>query len=242
MFEKLREMSKSGNALIVLLGIFVWFEFYQISRLVQYLDFSNSISVYTLIVTALTIFIKTIIIYIFERKQSFFVSNLLLLIFFVPEDFKNIFSIFQYRDEFFSLIPIILNISIAVYAILKIYAHKDELNYSIKKPDQKTFILITLSLISVYYDFDIATLALYILLYIAILMNSRPIETLLLSAYIYIIRIFSDIRMLILYSGFNEVSIRMIISLVISSVILYFIIKTYLDQQKNNISYDDYLN
>lgn len=233
-FEKLKEQSKSGLSLSILYGIFIWFIAYELYSISSYLNFNNSLTVYSVFYSLLSLFIQIILVFIFERKRKFFTSNLLLFAIFVPNEINRFLNLGSYSG-FGQIIPIILNTAIAIYALLKIYAHKDDLKTYLPKPSQTIYIIILISLLKTYFDSSFSNMILYLMLFIVILLNADTIDTLLLGAYVYAMSLLRNIYTLFLIAGGNtRFEFDLVISIIINIVMLVFIVRTYLDLNRVN--------
>ena len=186
--------------------------------------------IYLIIVTIIKLAVPLVL----ERKRISFAAHLTLIAFFLPNYLRDIFSLSNQMD-LFSFTTLLLGVLMSVYALLKLYAHSNEIKTYISKPNPGLSIILLISLIKVYLDYSFQTMVVYLLLFFIIIITTNAIEILPLSISIYSVSLASNLyRLFMNTQAPTGVYLNIMFSIIINLVMLVYIIKIYRDYHSYN--------
>jgi len=174
---------------------------------------------------------------IFEMKKKSFVAHLNLFAFYLNPYILLLFNMTGF-NTLFDYISFVLGVIMAIYSLIKLYAHKDEFN-RINEPSRNIDIVIMISVIKVFLDQGFNVMAVYILLFITIVLSLRKSDALILSLSIYASSLVSNLY--ILFRNINSPSniyMYIFLSIIINLFMIGFIMKIYNDNNNYNSYYN----
>jgi len=190
--------------------------------------------VLSLIYIVVITLIKLAIPLVLERKGNSFAAHLTLIAFFLPNYLRDIFYLSNQTD-LFGFLTLFLGVIMSVYALLKLYAHSNEIKTYISKPNPGLSIILLISLIKVYLDYSFQTMVVYLLLFFIIIITTNAIEILPLSISIYGVSLATNIyRLFMNTQAATGVYLNIMFSIIINLVMLVYILKIYRDYHSYN--------
>lgn len=235
MIDRLKEQKETGVSLnitfIMALIIFV----IQITPLIQSFQGLS----YNYVLNFNYVALKTIILLVpsilFEKRKKSFTAHLSLLAFFLNPYILKVFNMGGFNN-FIEYLIFILGLLMAIYSSIKLYAHKDELN-QINQPNRNIDIVIFITSIKVFLDQGFNEMAVYILLFITVILSLRRTDALILSLSVYASSLVSNLY--ILFQNVNSPSniySYIIFSIIVNILMIVFILRIY----RENDSYNNY--
>lgn len=221
-----------GFTILLLMSIFI-FGMELLPILSGPFNFDIDFALLLIYLIAVTI-IKLAVPLILERKGNSFAAHLTLIAFFLPNYLRDIFSLSQQTD-LLGFLTLFLGVIMSIYALLKLYAHNNEIKTYLSKPNPALSIILIISLIKVYLDSSFQAMAVYLLLFFVIIITTNSIEILPLSISIYATSLASNLyRLFINAQAQTSVYLSIMFSIIINLVMLVYIIKIYRDYHSYN--------
>lgn len=189
---------------------------------------------YTLLIlyTFLVIVIRIVLALVLERKGLSFAAHLVLFSFFLSNYFRQLFYLSPGLNAL-DTIFILIGVLISVYAIFKMYAHFDEVKTYFTRPNQVILIILAITLFRVYFDFGFDNMITHLLILIVVILSANAIESLLVAAAVYSVSLVGNVYTLFVSANAPAGTyITHILSVVINILLLAYIIRTYLNNNK----------
>ncbi|CCV63785.1 hypothetical protein BN85402080 [Alteracholeplasma palmae J233] len=241
--EKFRYHQGNGMSKRLLLCMMILVTVVQITKLMEVGQFvSNGIIYMVMIIVHACVWM--FIGYKFESMEKSLVSHLILFFVMVPDGVKNLFNLITFKahmrtsDVFYT---IILGL-IALYAILKIFAHLNEFKYErpLMKENVSKFLLLTL--IISYFSFSFSNFIVYLIVSIFIFATLKAKEIFIFIIGIFVVDISSSLTSLFVAGDRSDIIIILsqILSILISCAIIYFSYKYYVNTDIDDRTVDSY--
>lgn len=235
--DRIREHKETGlsKTIYLLIGLFIlinamYLEVININKIDYY-------GVIILISTLLITLIPLVAGFIFEKEKKIFTSHFILFAFFLNTYIPRIFNLNQ-RLDLVDYLFLILGLVLSLYSLLKMYIHKNELSNYIEKPTQQIMIVIIITLIKVFLDSSFNFTAVYILIYLAILLSSKEINALILSLLVYTTSLVNNLTMLFVnVNAPAAVYYNITLSIIINIIMIVFIFNIYRNRKSNDNIY-----
>lgn len=238
--ERIKETKETGlslTILIILNAIFV------LTKVLSYsfanLNFSQIMIILLSIMTVVTFSLASII---FESKGQSVVAHSILLVVFLGNYFRDLYTfiVSNYQIDFLTLMEILIGVLASVYAVLKIWVHRDELKKYVRRPNDLVFILTILALLSIYISSGFNNLVVFSLLFLAIITSAKSKELLILVLVIFINSFARDLSFLFYPNFFDQSAgliIKAFIYLLIDGLIITYTFLYYIRDKDD----DDYI-
>lgn len=226
--NKLKEHKHTNVSINILIGISVFILINSVLPFLRNLDQFNYDFLISFISTILITLVVIAPAFIFELKKRSFASHLILFAFYLNEYIIKIFDTSQ-RYQTIDALILFFGLAASIYTLLKMYAHKEEITDFTRVNNRNVDIIVIISLIKVFLDSkSFASMSVYLIIYIVILMSMKKIDTLILSLSIYSKSLINNVYFL--FSNATSQSslyVNTIFSIILNLVIIYFIYITY---------------
>lgn len=227
-FDKLKSHKDSNLSFTLLILLVVVFTGFKVADMLDLFMVTNNIV--TLLFSILTIVPPIVVIILLHNKDGVFASHFLLFILFLANYLSMMFNFNMFSGSTLSAIESLLGIFASIYVLMKLYAHRGEINKYTQQVNRNIIILIVLALIDVYLTSYFAQTMVYLVLFGAVITSMKSREALLIVLMIFIGQIIRDVNDLVI--GLKVMSnpdlIVSILSIAISLYITYYTYKLYI--------------
>lgn len=225
--EKIKQLNHSTLKEKILIILTLTLVFYQSIFIIVNTNFINSAIILHVIFTIALYILQGGLIILFEYKKMSLVSHFFLLYFFVGNSLPTFIKLVTHFsiDDYFNILINLLGSLMAIYASLIIFVNLDKIKIYQEKLSQAITILLTLTLITVFFNFGFNSLIIYTFLFMLILFTGREKDTLYLVIFVFITQALSNLNsiMILFINDFTLTDlITNIFNFTIDILIIYF--------------------
>lgn len=225
--EKIKQLNQSTLKEKILIILTLTLVFYQSIFIIVNTNFINSTITLHVIFTIALYILQGGLIILFEYKKMSLVSHFFLLYFFVGNSLPTFIKLVTYFsiDNYLNILKTLLGSLMAIYASLIIFVNLDKIKIYQEKLSQAITILLTLTLITVFFNFGFNSLIIYTFLLMLILFTGKEKDTLYLVIFVFITQALSNLNsiMILFINDFTLTNlITNIFNFTIDILIIYF--------------------